>query len=113
MWHQLKEIKEDGDGAISGNVVIPPDSTWFSGHFPDEPVLPGLAQLGIVQETLERARGGGVTVQRVHRVRFRQVIKPEDPVDVFIKPVGERVYTFQLSVSGEPVCSGMVTLAAG
>lgn len=110
MWHQLLKIREDDNGGITGRVTVKPDSPWFSGHFPGEPVLPGLAQLSIVQETLERALGREVIVQRVRRVRFRQMIKPNDPVEVAIKPAGEGGYTFQLSIGGEPACSGMVTI---
>jgi 3-hydroxyacyl-[acyl-carrier-protein] dehydratase len=111
MWHELEDVREGPGGEIEARMIIGPDSHWFSGHFPEEPVLPGIAQLGVVLEALIRVAGRSLTVTGIRRVRFRQAIKPCDRVDISIKPAGETDYAFRLAVLEEPVCSGVMQVA--
>lgn len=111
MWHELEDVRESADGEITARVTLSPDSSWFSGHFPSEPVLPGIAQLGVVLEALSHAAGRPLKVTGIRRVRFRQAIKPGDRVDISVKPAGEKDYAFRLVVLEEPVCSGVMEIA--
>lgn len=101
------------NGAISACGVVPVESSWFDGHFPGAPILPGVAQLAMVVDIVKEALGRTVTVTRLSRVRFKSAIFPGDQVTVEIKPKaeGSLAYTFQIFRDGEPSSAGAFTIA--
>ncbi|MCP4578454.1 MAG: hypothetical protein GY846_19445 [Deltaproteobacteria bacterium] len=107
MWHTITNLKQSVS-EISANVEIDPDSHWFSGHFPGEPILPGIAQLGIVFEAIEQSRRQKLVVSGLSRVRFKQIIRPDDPLKIVIAPVEKTLgsYSFSITVDEELACSG-------
>jgi 3-hydroxyacyl-[acyl-carrier-protein] dehydratase len=108
-----KLSKEATDGTVTARGVVPPESTWFDGHFPGTPILPGVAQLSMVADILKEALGRPVTITRMSRVRFKSVIRPGDEVAVEIKPKAgvPMTYVFQISCGGEPSSGGILTIA--
>jgi 3-hydroxymyristoyl/3-hydroxydecanoyl-(acyl carrier protein) dehydratase len=48
----------------------------FEGHFPGEPILPGIALLDLVVGTLSVALGPGWRVAAMPVVRWRAVVRP-------------------------------------
>ena len=104
----VSEPRQARDGKITARAVAAPESTWFSGHFPAEAVLPGIAQLAVVIEALRSVSGPRLRVCGLRRVRFRQIVRPNDRMDISMAPTeGDRQgYAFRVSVGGEVVCSG-------
>jgi hypothetical protein len=85
-WHSVSGARRDPSGAVSARAETPADSPWFSGHFPGEPILPGIAQLHMALEALRKATPEGFRLIGVRRVRFKQIIRPEEVVTVLVKP---------------------------
>lgn len=99
------------DGTITACVLVDSESAWFDGHFPDDPILPGVAQLSIVVELLKRLLGRPVYANRLSRVRFKQIIRPGDRLDVRLSQNKDPCsYTFVLSVDSEVACNGCITM---
>jgi 3-hydroxyacyl-[acyl-carrier-protein] dehydratase len=104
-------------GCVAAAVRFPGDSDWFSGHFPDNPIVPGVALIALAADAvIERERGEGrsVTITGVRRVRFRLPVRPEDEVTLEVNRIPDRqspAYSFSLCVAGEAVCSGLLTAA--
>jgi len=91
---------------------VPADASWFDGHFPGWPVLPGIAQLGMVYELVRHALDGSVRVVEVSRVRFKQRIAPDDRLTVVAESrTGGGRYAFRISRGDEVVCTGTMTVA--
>lgn len=96
-----------------GHFLIPGNSLWFSGHFPGMPVFPAIGMLGLVYDTLEEYaahHGIRLTIMGMKRIRFRQVLGPESPFNVFIslKSVNSATQAFFHCVSGDmKVCDGI------
>ncbi|MCB9680134.1 MAG: AMP-binding protein [Alphaproteobacteria bacterium] len=62
-------------------LVVPPEGPWYDGHFPDAPVLPGVALLAVlVLPALAEAWPDLGPCHEVRRVRFREVLAPGDHV---------------------------------
>jgi 3-hydroxyacyl-[acyl-carrier-protein] dehydratase len=101
------------DSTITARGVVPVESAWFDGHFPGAPILPGVAQLAMVEDILKETLGRIVTVTRLGRVRFKSVIHPGDNVTVEIKPKAgvPLTYTFQILCGNEPASGGVITIA--
>ncbi len=57
-WYVLKELTQSDKNEITADIHVPPDSPWFCGHFPGEPILPGVAQLGMVIDAIRQAWHG-------------------------------------------------------
>jgi 3-hydroxymyristoyl/3-hydroxydecanoyl-(acyl carrier protein) dehydratase len=112
MWYDLTVQNQNDTGKLSAEVNVPADSAWFEGHFPGNPVLPGIAQLGMVFELIGIMFGASLRVKEVSRVRFKQMILPGDQVTVTAesKPARKGVFAFRITKKDELVCSGNMTV---
>ena len=113
MWqYTLKNLKCSVSNEISAQIELVPDSLWFSGHFPGDPILPGIAQLGMVLDALEQSNNQKLKVAGVSRVRFKRIVRPGDRLSIGITPVAEKhgSYSFRVSVDKDPACSGTMTV---
>jgi 3-hydroxymyristoyl/3-hydroxydecanoyl-(acyl carrier protein) dehydratase len=114
MWYTINNFAVDSDRAITAEVQVSADGVWFDGHFPNMPILPGVAQLTLVAELLKRAMKRSIMIRSVSRVRFKQMIRPDDTICVSLAPTPKdaATYGFRLSNGSEVVCSGTITIAA-
>ena len=87
-----------------------PDSPWFSGHFPDDPILPGIAQIALAFEAVKHLRGGDVKITEVKKIRFKQIIRPDDRLTIRVSPGKENTYTFRILLKGELACNGILSV---
>ncbi|MEK6534188.1 MAG: FabA/FabZ family ACP-dehydratase [Thermodesulfobacteriota bacterium] len=100
---------------VVASARFPNDSGWFSGHFPDNPIVPGVALIALVAEAVgERGRSEGrsLAITGVRRVRFRLPVRPDDEVtlEAIRMPKKERTaYVFNVYLAGENACSGVLT----
>ena len=101
------------EGEIRARIRVPADSPWFDGHFPGEPVLPGIAQLGMVHDLICRVLGQQLPVARVSRVRFRQMIRPEQHLTLTVqRDEATGSHRFRITGGEGSICTGQLTLAA-
>lgn len=56
---------------------IPRGMAHFTGHFPGHPVVPGFLQLGWLMEEAERHFQRSVSMRRLPRAKFHQMLTPE------------------------------------
>lgn len=99
---------------IAASVRFPAGSDWFSGHFPENPILPGVALIALVEEAVvewERRKGRSVAITGVRRVRFRLFIRPDDELTLEAIPTSHPkgpAYAFAVRLAGETACSGIL-----
>ena len=112
LWHSVTNVTRSEKQAISADIHVPSDSPWFNGHFPLEPILPGVAQIRMVLDTISKARNRNFNVTGVRRVRFKQIIRPDDPLKIEAAPLEQKdgAYSFRITVRDEIVCSGVMTV---
>ncbi len=112
MWYTIRAFSIDSERAITAEAQVPADCVWFDGHFPDKPILPGVAQLTLVADILKQALKRPVVIQSVSRVRFKQMIRPDDRIAVSLSPTPRdaAAYGFRLSNGTDLVCSGTVRI---
>lgn len=115
MWHQKASLIEQSTSGVKAACTIPEDSDWFCGHFPGNPVLPAIAQIGLAADALLHYVEGPVRVTGFRRVRFKQLIRPDDPITVHVEPDPKRpgLYSFRLMVGDDPACTGLMTVQTG
>lgn len=114
IWHLLSAGKPEPDGSLSAQAHIGADSPWFSGHFPNEPVLPGIALLGMVSDTIRRRQaeaGKKVKISKIRKVRFRLPVRPDSSLSLKLSCADNDnilVYQFRITLNGEMVCTGIM-----
>lgn len=113
-WHIMANPRENPPGSLMAEFQIREDSPWFAGHFPKEPILPGVAILFMVAEIIrhfETAPKNRIRIKGLKRVRFRLPVKPQDTVTLELtREAAGRIdsYVFQARVRGEIACAGVV-----
>ncbi len=88
LW--IDEVIEVTETSISARKRIDAELDVFRGHYPHFPVLPGVLileacfQAGAIflARTVEFSNGGVPVVTRVNNVKFRQMVRPGDVLDI-------------------------------
>ncbi|WP_347903474.1 AMP-binding protein [Pseudomonas purpurea] len=112
---QAPEVLEqaEADGEWNLHLSIPPDLAYFSGHFPQTPVLPGVVQvdwaLNLGQQLLDLpARFAGMEV-----LKFQQLVRPGDQVQLHLRFDRERGKLYFAYRNDTAACSsGRILLEA-
>jgi 3-hydroxyacyl-[acyl-carrier-protein] dehydratase len=112
-WNVIKNLKVAESGEITAEATFSADSPWFDGHFPGFPILPGIAELGLVADSIRKAgetMGRSIAISQIRKVRFRQFIRPNDSVRVVSTTDKQdpTQYKFKLMVNGQLACNGVM-----
>lgn len=110
--------------SISATFYVDPSREIFRGHFPGEPVLPGVYTVECMAQTAdilllstERYRGKVPLFLGIDKVRFLKKILPGDTLEIHARLTSERVEkaiatcTAQIYNRGQLAAQGDVTLA--
>jgi 3-hydroxymyristoyl/3-hydroxydecanoyl-(acyl carrier protein) dehydratase len=113
-WSLLKEITVSNHYYIEALADVPVDSPWFLGHFPGEPILPGIALIYMAEQAIVQAalaKGEQVQLHALKRVRFTQPVRPGETLSLNIsgEETGEEIlFSFKVANKENIVCSGAI-----
>lgn len=113
-WWPVHAIETVENGGIQARAEIPINSAWFDGHFPERPLLPGVAILGLVDQTLvqhQEQMGQSVNVIGFRKVRFKDMVLPGQHLNLSLKPSGRAEaldYRFAVSRDDKSICTGVL-----
>jgi 3-hydroxymyristoyl/3-hydroxydecanoyl-(acyl carrier protein) dehydratase len=100
-------MKKPDATKITTSVTTEGNSSWFSGHFPNNPILPGIAQLKMVVDLIAKPREGNLCITGLSRVKFRKIVRPGERLDIQVTCNNtENHYMFRITSGDEDVCSG-------
>ena len=68
--------RRDADGRIELDLEVQPDNSWFTGHFPEMAILPGVVQVGWAAYFSHSLCGLGPGVSLMEQVKFKRPILP-------------------------------------
>jgi len=106
-WHKIELTKTSNKNSVHSMVQLGKESHWFSGHFPDESILPGFAVLSMVYESIVLATEERLTLKGFKKIRFKQVIKPGDRIEINADTHNDsNVYSFTVYANGNHACKG-------
>lgn len=91
----------------TASVTTAGSSPWFSGHFPDNPILPGIAQIKMAVDLITQHGTGNMRLTGLSRIKFRKIVRPEEQLDIRISfNAAESYYMFKITSGNADVCSG-------
>jgi 3-hydroxymyristoyl/3-hydroxydecanoyl-(acyl carrier protein) dehydratase len=94
-------------------VTIATDHAAFDGHFPGEPIFPGVAQIGLVLDALRDACGRRLQIVAIPSLRWRSPVRPGDCLDLRVQgPDTEGRLSFELRRGAEVVSHGTLAVSA-
>lgn len=94
-------------------VHVPAGLFAFEGHFPGDPVLPGVAQLvNLVLDRVHHLWPDFGQPRRVTRLKFRQKIGPDDLLELHLERAAAEV-RFELHRGPELCTQGCLDFSAG
>jgi 3-hydroxyacyl-[acyl-carrier-protein] dehydratase len=68
------------DDCVSGEFLFREDFIGFSGHFPDQKVLPGICQIQCIQVLLGRLKNRPATLREIIKAKFLQPVLPDEKI---------------------------------
>tara|TARA_B110000259_G_scaffold136773_1_gene154063 strand:- start:8083 stop:8454 length:372 start_codon:yes stop_codon:yes gene_type:complete len=64
------------DTKATANIMINKDHIVFKGHFPDNPVMPGVCMMQIIKEITEKIVDKTLFMQSASNIKFMAIINP-------------------------------------
>ncbi len=95
------------DERIVQSVQVPTDLAHLEGHFPGEPIVPGVVQVQWAVAAVKRLDSAAVTLTAIEGLKFRAPLRPGDAFTLVIerRPNGTG-FDFALERAGEAVSTG-------
>jgi 3-hydroxyacyl-[acyl-carrier-protein] dehydratase len=111
-------MTEPGLVTPTARMDIAPDHPCFAGHFPGQPILPGVLLLERVMALAQTSLEGPLNECTVYNVKFFAAVTPGDAIDVQLTAAHPGDYRFTVRISqaggagGVLACSGQLRVAA-
>lgn len=117
----VDEVNLNEDGTATGYYTVKGDEFFLQGHFPGNPILPGVIQCEMMAQSAcvmfkdEMTDGVLPVYTGLDKVRFRGMIKPGDTIRIDTKIVKQMHPLYQLTgvltVNGKKCMSGDFSFA--
>ncbi|MBN4061883.1 MAG: 3-hydroxyacyl-ACP dehydratase [Flavobacteriales bacterium] len=95
-FYTLIELQGDGIGQAKAKIELNPNHDIFKGHFPGNPIAPGVCMMQIIKEITEKVLNKDLFMYRGDNIKFMAKINPEvNPVlnlDFEIKQKEDNTY---------------------
>ncbi|MCP3940725.1 MAG: hypothetical protein GY710_04490 [Desulfobacteraceae bacterium] len=72
------------DQQITAQFCFSRDLKLFDGHFPKNPILPGIVQIEMVKFIVEQNLGDRFLIRSIKKTKFTNLIHPEVPIHLKI-----------------------------
>jgi len=116
----IDEIDIDEDGVCHAKYRIKEDEFFCKGHFPGNPIVPGVIQCEIMAQSCallvkDEIQGRTTLYTGIDNVRFKHIVKPGDLCEVTARLKSKRGTMFfceaVLTVGGLLCCKGDLSFA--
>lgn len=82
--YQLKQLSFENDVLI-GEIRLNKEDPIFKGHFPGNPITPGVAQLEIIKELLSHHFEREIHLKSISNCKYLAILNPVENDTFFVK----------------------------
>ena len=75
-FYQIESLNVT-DTEVRADIHVDADHRIYEGHFPDQPVTPGVVQVQMVKEVLSKVLDTPLKMKSLRRCKFRSVFNPQ------------------------------------
>ncbi len=83
-YYKLISMQSDGLSGVF-HIALCPDCDVYRGHFPGNPVSPGVCNIQMVKECAEKLTGQPLQIIGIRRCRLTAVITPTTCIELDVK----------------------------
>lgn len=94
-------------------VRIKKDHPSLSGHFPGNPVVPGVIILEEVLETIRQDELLAITITGAPSIKFHSPLRPEEDMTIHLEPYQSQGRRFSCQSGPRLIASGFLTYQRG
>jgi 3-hydroxyacyl-[acyl-carrier-protein] dehydratase len=76
-FYKIEELNNVSENKYEAIVILNKDSTIFKGHFPGNPVTPGVCMMQIIKELTEEILSAKLMMTNSSNVKFMALINPD------------------------------------
>jgi 3-hydroxyacyl-[acyl-carrier-protein] dehydratase len=73
---KFEDIKQEAENEFHARFFIDPNHEVFNGHFPNQPLLPGVIMVDIVRRCLEKIEGVSLRLDTASNIKFLHFLTP-------------------------------------
>ena len=74
--YKITSVSASGEEAVSFDIQLNKECEIFKGHFPGQPVLPGVCTLEIIKDCISNIRGNKVILSGISQCKFTGMVDP-------------------------------------
>lgn len=101
-FYQIQSIQPLNEGEYAITLTLNADHCIFDGHFPQQPVTPGVCVIQMLKEITEKIVEKDLFIQQVKQAKFSCLIDPKVcntlTINLMIKPEEDTAFTILSSV---------------
>lgn len=75
-FYTVQSTERTDNGNFTARIILNKDHDIFKGHFPGNPVTPGVCMMQIVKELTEECTGSQLFLKSASNVKFMAIINP-------------------------------------
>lgn len=76
-FYKVLSEEETGDAKYNIRILVNANHDVFKGHFPGNPIMPGVCMIQIIKELTESITKSTLMIQTLTNVKFMALINPE------------------------------------
>ncbi|MCG2610953.1 3-hydroxyacyl-ACP dehydratase [Flavobacterium sp. SM15] len=76
-FYQVEQLEKTDEGKFKATVVLNKQHAIFKGHFPGNPVTPGVCMMQIIKELTQEILGSSLIMTQSSNVKFMALINPD------------------------------------
>lgn len=107
---RVAAIDESG-GEVTLRLEVTPELAWFRGHFPGEPVLPGIVQLHWAAEVASALFSLDGPPRHIKRLKFSNIVVPPRTIELVLVRHKDHEVQFTIRSADQQHAQGRLVFA--
>ncbi|MDR0794957.1 MAG: beta-hydroxyacyl-ACP dehydratase [Tannerella sp.] len=83
-YYTIINKQTESHGALF-NIALLPECSVYKGHFPDMPVAPGVFNIQMIKECVERLVGKPLLLESITQCKFLTMITPDQHMELQVR----------------------------